>query len=49
VDNWFVFGFILLFLPILVAMGVAAAVAVWLMWAIFISVTQDVWRQFFGR
>ncbi len=48
-DNWLVFGFILLFMPIFLAGAIAAAVAVWLMWAIFISVTQDVWRQFFGR
>jgi len=49
VDSWFAIGFLILFLPILVAMGIAAVVALWLMWAIFISVTQDVWRQFFGH
>lgn len=48
-DNWFVFGFIILFLPVFVAMGIAATVALWLMWAIAISIAQDVWRQFFGR
>ncbi len=47
-DNWFVFGFILLFLPIFIAGAIAAGVALWLMWAIAISVAQDMWRQFFG-
>jgi hypothetical protein len=48
-DNWFVLGFVILFLPILIAGAIAAAVALWLMWAIAISIAQDVWRQFFGR
>jgi hypothetical protein len=49
VDNWFIFGFIILFLPIIAAGVIAAICALWLMWSIAISVVQDVWRQFFGR
>lgn len=48
-DNWFAIGFLILFLPAVVAMFIAAVVAVWLMWAISISLVQDLWRYFVGR